>query len=49
LAGSILSLLMLAIPLAILNLVVIPFEERRLQELFGQAYTDYCARVTRWL
>jgi protein-S-isoprenylcysteine O-methyltransferase Ste14 len=49
LAGSILALPMLAVPLAILTWIVIPFEERRLRELFGQTYADYCARVGRWV
>jgi protein-S-isoprenylcysteine O-methyltransferase Ste14 len=38
-------------PLAILavdRLVIRP-EERYLTERFGQTYTDYCARVRRWL
>jgi protein-S-isoprenylcysteine O-methyltransferase Ste14 len=33
---------------AVERLVVGP-EERYLSERFGQAYTDYCARVRRWL
>jgi protein-S-isoprenylcysteine O-methyltransferase Ste14 len=35
--------------LAWMQLVVIPFEERRLREAFGDAYADYCRRVRRWL
>jgi protein-S-isoprenylcysteine O-methyltransferase Ste14 len=49
LTGSIPALPMLAVPLAILTSIVIPFEKRRLRDLFGQAYDDYCARVGRWL
>lgn len=43
------SLVALAGPLAIVQLVVIPFEEQRMKESFGQAYADYCRRVRRWL
>jgi len=42
--------LLLAVgPVAVMQLVVIPFEERRMSEAFGQAYADYCRRVRRWL
>jgi protein-S-isoprenylcysteine O-methyltransferase Ste14 len=41
----------LALPLvlAYLNWVVIPVEERRLHEVFGDAYDRYCAITRRWL
>ncbi|MCL2453229.1 MAG: isoprenylcysteine carboxylmethyltransferase family protein [Alphaproteobacteria bacterium] len=42
-------LVLLAGPLIVMQLVVIPFEERRMQAAFGQAYADYCRRVRRWL
>jgi protein-S-isoprenylcysteine O-methyltransferase Ste14 len=29
--------------------VVIPFEEARLRETFGEDYADYCRRVRRWI
>jgi protein-S-isoprenylcysteine O-methyltransferase Ste14 len=32
-----------------MNWVVIPFEEARLRETFGQDYVDYCRRVRRWV
>jgi len=41
--------LLLPIPLAILNYVVIPQEESLLRATFGAAYEQYCARVRRWL
>lgn len=41
--------LLLPLPMAFLDRFMIPFEERRLQEVFGQTYVDYCARVRRWL
>ena len=42
-------LLLLPAAIAWMQVVVIPFEERRLRETFGQAYADYCRRVRRWL
>lgn len=42
-------LLFLPLPLAIVNWLVIPFEEARLSEAFGIAYEAYCARVPRWI
>jgi protein-S-isoprenylcysteine O-methyltransferase Ste14 len=36
-------------PVAVMQRVIIPFEERRLGEAFGRAYADYCRRVRRWL
>ncbi len=41
--------LILPLPIAILDRLMIPFEERRLREVFGQTYADYCARVRRWV
>ncbi len=34
---------------ALMNVVFIPFEERRLVEIFGRQYADYRSRVRRWL
>ena len=42
-------LLLLPVPLAILNWIVIPFEEARLRTAFGNAYEAYCAKVRRWI
>jgi protein-S-isoprenylcysteine O-methyltransferase Ste14 len=47
--GQIWSLVLLPLPWAAANFVVIPFEEARLRETFGEAYDDYCRRVRRWL
>jgi len=33
----------------LMSTVFIPFEERRLSEIFGQQYTEYRRRVRRWL
>lgn len=42
-------LVVLPVPLAVLQRVVIPFEERRLRAAFGDSYAAYCRRVRRWL
>lgn len=49
LIGRAWPLILLAGPVAVMQLVVIPFEERCMGEEFGQAYADYCRRVRRWL
>jgi protein-S-isoprenylcysteine O-methyltransferase Ste14 len=41
--------LLLPLTLVYLQRVVIPLEETRLRETFGAAYTDYSARVRRWI
>lgn len=43
------SLLLLPLPVAAIQTVVIPFEESRMQSLFGNDFVEYCARVRRWL
>jgi protein-S-isoprenylcysteine O-methyltransferase Ste14 len=42
-------LLLLPLVLVYVNFLVIPFEERRLDAVFGEAYEAYGARVRRWL
>lgn len=42
-------LLLLPGPVAILNSVIIPFQESRLREIFGDAFAGYCRHVRRWL
>jgi protein-S-isoprenylcysteine O-methyltransferase Ste14 len=42
-------MLLLPLTVAYLNWVVIPVEERKLTEVFGEAYKQYQARVRRWL
>ena len=37
------------LPWASMNWAVIPFEEARLRQTFGQDYVDYCRRVRRWV
>lgn len=43
------GLILLPVPLALVNWIVIPFEEKRLREAFGGAYDAYRARVHRWI
>ena len=49
LALSLWPILFLSGPLALLGLIVIPYEEAYMQSRFGAAYVAYCARVRRWL
>ena len=49
LAGSLWPVLLLAIPIGILQHVVIPYEEASMRRTFGVSYDVYCARVRRWL
>lgn len=41
--------ILLPLPIAFMNWIVIPFEEARMRELFGEAFTEYSANVRRWL
>ena len=41
--------LLLPFTIAYVNWVVIPLEQRKLKEAFGEAYTRYQARVRRWV
>lgn len=49
LLGHLWPVLILPMTLAYLQWVVIPVEESRLREVFGEAYRAYCARVRRWV
>lgn len=42
-------LLLLPLTVAYVHRIVIPVEEARLREVFGDAYEQYCARVRRWI
>lgn len=42
-------LILVSLPWASMNWIVIPFEEARLRATFGQDYADYCRRVRRWV
>ena len=45
----ILALVLLILPFASMNWIVIHFEESRLRQIFGQEYADYCRRVRHWI
>ncbi|MBI4094948.1 MAG: isoprenylcysteine carboxylmethyltransferase family protein [Candidatus Liptonbacteria bacterium] len=47
--GSFSSFLPLILFYAVLDRVVIPFEEKRLRERFGAAYEEYARTVRRWI
>jgi protein-S-isoprenylcysteine O-methyltransferase Ste14 len=42
-------LALLPLPWAVMNWIVIPFEESRLLEAFGGTYADYRRQVRRWV
>ena len=42
-------LAVLPLPVLVLGTVVIPFEEARLRDVFGEDFEHYCARVRRWI
>jgi protein-S-isoprenylcysteine O-methyltransferase Ste14 len=42
-------LVLLPLTLAYVNWVVIPLEQRKLTEVFGEEYTRYQTRVRRWI
>jgi len=43
------SLLLLPVPITVMHHIVIPYEEQRLRDLFGDAFDSYCASVRRWI
>jgi protein-S-isoprenylcysteine O-methyltransferase Ste14 len=47
--GKVWSLVLVVLPFAVMNWVVIPFEEGRLRNTFADAYVDYCRKVRRWI
>ncbi len=47
--GQAWPLIFVVLPWAAMNWIVIPFEEQRLRDAFGQDYADYCRRVRRWI
>jgi protein-S-isoprenylcysteine O-methyltransferase Ste14 len=42
-------LIVLPLVLAYINSIVIPVEEARLKEVFGEDYGHYCSRTRRWI
>ncbi|PPV05519.1 hypothetical protein XBLMG947_3341 [Xanthomonas bromi] len=47
--GLLWAVALVPLPWFALQRYVIPFEEARLRTEFGRHYSDYCARVRRWL
>jgi len=42
-------LILLPLPTLVIHRIVIPFEEARLREIFGDTFASYCERVRRWI
>lgn len=49
LLGSVVAFLAPMAMLITLEMIFIPYEEKTLEEIFGQKYSDYKKRVRRWL
>lgn len=49
LLGSVVAFLAPMAMLMTLEMIFIPYEEKTLEEIFGQKYSDYKKRVRRWL
>lgn len=47
--SQLLVLILLLVPIILVRTIVIPFEEERMREVFGEAYNQYYLRVRRWL
>lgn len=47
--GSLSAIVGPLICITVLHFIVIPFEERKLQEIFGQKYKQYRRLVRRWI
>ncbi len=47
--GALGPIVTLPLALLVIDIAVIPHEERGLTGVFGAEYTSYCARVRRWL
>lgn len=42
-------LLLLPLPVAVMQQIVIPIEEESMAATFGESFEEYCSRVRRWL
>lgn len=42
-------LILLPIPVVVMHRLVIPFEEARMRDAFGESFAAYCGQVRRWL
>lgn len=49
LLGSLLPFITIPLYFIIIRIVIVPFEEKRLESIFGREYVDYKKRVRRWL
>ena len=47
--GKAWPLVLVVLPWAAMNWIVIPFEESRLRKALGQDYANYCKTVRRWM
>lgn len=47
--SQLLALFLLPLPIILVHKIVIPYEERRMRQVFGEAYDQYCSKVRRWL
>jgi protein-S-isoprenylcysteine O-methyltransferase Ste14 len=47
--GAVWPLLTLALPLWAMHTKTIPYEEQKLEAIFGDEYRAYARRVRRWL
>jgi protein-S-isoprenylcysteine O-methyltransferase Ste14 len=46
--SQVFALFFLALPVLLVHKIVIPFEEKRMRAVFGEAYDQYCSKVRRW-
>ena len=49
LMGSVSALLVSLIFVLIINFTWISHEEKKMSEIFGEDWIDYCSKVRRWL
>ena len=42
-------LILLPLPVLVMHRLVIPYEEARMRDAFGESFEAYCGRVGRWL
>lgn len=43
------TLILLPLPVLLIHRIVIPFEEARMRQIFGDTFASYCDRVRRWI
>jgi len=47
--GQVWPLVLLALPVALIHRITIPFEEARMRSLFGDEFDQYCSQTRRWI